>query len=131
MPEWLEEIFLNSPGAALLLQAAISMLAKNIGGKTIRLQSIGYQVTCFSKSPGVRKSESRKVFMAEFSGAGQCSTVRKFFFRTFPLSAFRTIFRSMRKFSFLFVSLFFVVVVDAQVTVRNLLCEYLPNPRSE
>lgn len=34
----------------------------------------------------------------------------------------------MRKFSFLFVSLFFVVIADAQVTVKNLLCEYLPNP---
>jgi alpha-L-rhamnosidase len=34
----------------------------------------------------------------------------------------------MRKFSSLFVSLFFVVVADAQLSVRNLLCEYLINP---
>jgi hypothetical protein len=54
---------LNSPGAALLLQAAINMLAKNIGGKTIRLQSIGYQVTCFCVS--------------KYFGAVQCRIVGK------------------------------------------------------
>src|SRR5688572_31734827 len=34
----------------------------------------------------------------------------------------------MRKFSFLFICLFFAIAASAQVTVKNVLCEYLQNP---